>query len=263
MNLNSQISLPFQTLHRGAFAFPEVEVIWNPTRRQLAPELAKQIDTHWQHEIARNPARSHLFNGDLCRLAGSWTNSERLTLDLEMTDYKRLLFSNYLRENGSAADVEFNARALGISAVLVSGDAQIVLIRRSESVGEDPGRLDVFGGHLDPVEHLVDGAPNPFAGIAAELREEAGVDLPAERFTCIGLIETCVTRKPELIFYLPVGSSAREIIRGAVNTGCDEIDGLLAIPNEKSAVVTLLEREGHELSASAFGSLWLYQESVL
>jgi hypothetical protein len=95
-----------------------------------------------------------LFNGQLCRLDGWQCSGTDLEIVLGLTEYKELLYSNnhtaqVMTEYGSEA----LSNALGISAVLLSRDDKLMMIRRSSAVGECPGMLDVLGGHIDPTEH--------------------------------------------------------------------------------------------------------------
>lgn len=82
-----------------------------------------------------------------------------LTLRLGLTCYKDYLGTNWSRrvaELCQLGGVEFGdssallAQPLGVGAVLCTDDNQVVLIRRSQTVAEAGGLLDIPGGHPEP-----------------------------------------------------------------------------------------------------------------
>ncbi len=247
----------FHELCFGRFEVDRVRIRWQPGARTRPPELIEAARRFWQRETAD---QSHLFNGRLCRLDGWQVHNGELTLHLGLTDYQELLFSNAHTADLLARYGEAGlSRALGISAVLVSRDQQVVLIERSHTVGECPGALDVLGGHIHPEEHATAGTPDPFRAIADEILEEVGLTLrPNDKVTCFGLIETADTRKPELLFDVRCERTAEEIVAAGANTRSNEIARFLTVPNRKPALLDFLTREQARFSPSALGVLWLY-----
>lgn len=256
---------PFNILLTGHFHQSQVKVNWNSQRRNLPQSLIEKIDAHWHREISQTSKNSFIFNGDLCKL-DSWKISDNnLTLDLRYTNYKELLYSNHIHEqNTEESNFPFTSKALGISAVLLSSDNMIIVIKRSSHVGEGPGKLDIVGGHIHPYEHSVEGIPDPFFAMKAEMVEEVNLaPAPAEELVCIGIIITTTTQKPELVFSMQSHrANSESIIHKASLKNSTEISEFLAIPNRKKSLQAFLNKEAKKLSPSAFGSLWLYKESL-
>lgn len=82
-----------------------------------------------------------------------------LTLRLGLTCYKDYLGTNWshrvaeLRQLGGAEfgdPLALLAQPLGVGAVLCTDDNRVVLIRRSQTVAEAGGLLDIPGGHPEP-----------------------------------------------------------------------------------------------------------------
>jgi hypothetical protein len=221
--------------------------------------MQKAIDNFWESESAGKP---YLFNGELCRLARWEKRDEQLIISLGRANYKEQWYSNaFCREIIPQYGDDVLCRALGVSAVIVSSDQQIVLIKRSAEVGEDPARLDVWGGHIGPEEHAINGVPDPFCAIATEILEEANLTLSDdEALECIGLIETTTTFKPEMIFRVRVQFSAAEIFKMAKAYPSAEWSALLSIPNRTESVRNFLQDYGAQASPSAYGALWLHAE---
>lgn len=253
---------PFKILISGIFPRHRVKINWNDEERVLPAGLQTKIDQFWQKESTRQP---HLFNGDLCRL-NRWEKKDNyLILDLGRTDYREQWHSNaFCREIVSKHGEEVLARALGVSAVLATRDQQIVLIKRSHEVGEDPGKLDVWGGHIHPQDHAIDGAPDPFCAIAAEILEEANLTLSEdEPLTCLGLIETTTTFKPEMIFRVELQLTAAEVMKRAEAYGSAEWSALISIANRSESLKTFLQEHEEQISPSAFGALWLHHQLII
>ena len=174
---------------------------WNPEKRELPLERTQKIDSFWQQEIVETGKNELIFNGELCRLNDWRVQKDQLTLDLGFTDYNELLYANqFTNDIAERFGKDSLARALGVSVVLFSDDEQIILIKRSKAVGENPGDLDVLGGHIHPQENAASGVPDPFLAIKAEIKEEVHLDLKNDDpLDCIVLIETVDTKKPVLL----------------------------------------------------------------
>lgn len=252
----------FKKLLSRRFSQKEVTINWRPSRENLPATLTEGIDSFWQEQIIATSKDRFIFNGDLCRLNSWRVQGNRLILDLGLTNYKELLHSNHFADEiETKLGREFLASALGISVVLVSTDEQIILIKRSDKVGEFPNRIDVIGGHIHPCEHAVAGIPDPFSAIIDEIREELNLKIKTgEQLTCIGLIETTATKKPELIFKVKSQCPKARILETASGHQCPEIAELFTVANEASALRTLLTRRRDEMSPSAYGGLSLYNQ---
>lgn len=248
----------------GTFERSEVRTTWTPAKRTLPRELQRKIDAFWELEVTRTARKSYLFNGGLGRLECWQAEQHRLQLDLGWTSYKELLYSNrFGREITAQFGEACLSRALGISAVLLSSGWQVILIQRSEAVGEFPGKLDVLGGHIDPQEHAVAGVPDPFVAIRAEISEEVGLDLGVnDSLVCLGLIETRATQKPELIFAARTGRSAEQILQRSRIDPCSELTRVFAVAGSPESLADFLLQNQQRLSPSAYGALWLFRQSL-
>lgn len=251
--------IPFKILISETFPRHRIKINWDASKRVLPPEFQTKIDAFWKTESVGKP---HLFNGDLCRLNHWEKQGDRLILHFGLGNYKALWYSNaFCREIRAQRGEDFLARALGVSAVIVSSDQQIILLKRSAQVGEDPGRFDVWGGHIEPKEHAINGVPDPFCAITTEILEEANLTLSEdEPLTCIGLIETTTTFKPEMIFQVHVQLRAAEIFKLAKAYRSVEWSALMSIANRPESVRQFLQEYREQTSASAYGALWLHSQ---
>lgn len=87
------------------------------------------------------------------------TNEVILRLQLGLTCYKDFLGTNWsheavnLQQRGllEVGDPQaMLAQPLGVGAVLLTSDGQVVMLRRSQRVAEAAGLLDIPGGHPEP-----------------------------------------------------------------------------------------------------------------
>lgn len=249
----------FHILFTGRFLYHQVQIHWDAQKRVLPADLTTQIDNFWNEHILQTPKSQFVFNGALCRLNKWQTAPNSLHLYLGRTDYKELLFTNHLfRQGKSHLEFEYRSNALGVSAVVTSSDNQLILIKRSQRVGENPGVYDVLGGHIHPEEHTRNGIPDPFSAIEEELHEELNVSFEREAIVCIGLLETTTTKKPELIFQAQSDRAAKDILKTGLSNPAPEIGDILALPNERGAIHTFLEKERNQISPSAFGALRMH-----
>lgn len=250
----------FKTLFTGHFTSNEVQIDWQPQQRTLPPTLISKMEAFWKQEIVAKDKQHFIFNGDLCRLNSWQIEIEILRLDLGLTNYKELLYSNRFT---AELEQEFGesclSKALGISVVLMSNDDQLILIKRSGSVGEFPNCIDVIGGHIHPQEHATDSIPDAFLAIKDEIREELDLSVKDDaKLKCIGAIETIATKKPELVFQLKIDLKAQNVLEMASQKKCSEIAEVFTIPNNSTDLEGFLKSSQDKLSPSAYGVLSLY-----
>ena len=115
------------------------------------------IEKVWNAATLRNPA---LWNGTKFRLHSINQNDrEEIVFNLGITSYKEFIGTNWspdvkhLRDMGEKQygnSQTYMSDALGVGALVVTSDNQIILIRRSSSVGEANGLYDIPGGHPEP-----------------------------------------------------------------------------------------------------------------
>ena len=169
----------------------------------MPPEVEEIIERRCQAAQADARHRgAELFCGSLCRLDRYEVHGTELAVSLSRTDYRQMLGTS-----GDAPSAVSNARAdgIGVSAVVVTRDANIVVARRSDLVIDCPGMLDTGGGHVDPDIHLTDGLPDPFIAIRREVEDEFGVAPDEIRSVLmLGLARHLPGEKPELVFQTEV-----------------------------------------------------------
>lgn len=254
----------FNLLASGNFSQNEVKISWNPSLRLLPIPLMEKIEAYWNKVVNQTSKSHYIFDGELCRLNSWKIEQNRLNLCLGRTNYKELLYSNNLiQKDREQYGTEFLSNALGISAILICCDDKIILIERSDMVGEYPERIDVLGGHINPLEHAVSKVPDPFFAIKAEIYEEINLQLTdLEPINCLGLIESKPTKKPELIFWVKSQKSSEEIIDSGYHKISLEWTRVFAIPGHADSLNSYLMNKIEQLSPSAFGALWLYMMSM-
>lgn len=244
---------PYTALVAALFGANAVVTDWIAQPYSGTSGWQQAIDAAWE-ALDPNPH----FNGCIARLE-QWSVREGLLhLTLRPTDYKTLLFSN-----GHADRIigrwgeEALSRALGISAVVCSADQRIILMRRSARVGEYPGYYDVFGGHIDV--GAGEAPADPFGSMAAELSEELALDGGSYQLTCIGLLQTRLTHKPELLFFARCDDTSEAIIRRAASAPDRfEYTRLRCVDNTADSLADFLRAEGDRTSPSAYGALEIY-----
>jgi len=208
----------------------------------------------------------HLFNGQLFRLESFEASVGQLKLVLGQTCYRDQIYCNaHTQTLAQAYGENVLARGLGVSAIVITHDGFLPLMRRGQRVGEEPGKIDVFGGHAHPDLHVREGRPDLFGAIADEIIAELNVapeDL-AENFCC-GLVENLRTHKPDLVFEIFLRNTREEIARRAARAlEAEEVAELFFIPREIEAVKNFLANCAQELTPSAHGTLTLYVSALL
>jgi len=159
----------YRTLARGSWRSDQVRMEWRAEFHTLPKVLQPDVERLWQEK----EKQGH-FNGRMARLDGYEMQDSCLCLRLSTGDYRTLMYSNaYTERILRDWPVQALSCALGISAVVRSRDGQVALIRRSDTVGEYPGHIDVFGGHID--ETLRGDEHAAFSAMRQELREEAAL----------------------------------------------------------------------------------------
>jgi hypothetical protein len=243
----------------GNWPRSRVQINYQPTEYIFPDKLARLALAFWESELAKT--NRHLFNGALCRLENFSQNNCTLQLSLARTCYRDLLFSNANTDELLLALGESGpVRALGISAVIETADGLLPLIRRSEHVGEGPGGLDVIGGHVHPDEHARDGVPDVFFAIADEIHAELGIPFSLlDSFTCCGLLENWLQRKPELAFFVPLPVTMREIQQLASSAReAEEFSELFAVRAAPASLQRFIAENAARITPSAYGCLQIY-----
>jgi hypothetical protein len=255
----------FTVMVQGEYKAKDLHINWKYQFQNVPAQLQREIDAFWQK--LRNSdlfRRGKLFNGRLARLDGFSIDKRCLSLTLSETDYKTLVYSNnnteyIIRTWGDS----FLSRALGVSAVVISVDHEIMFMKRSPFVGEFPNLYDVFGGHIEPDSYLDHRCPDVFAAISNELAQEVNLSTTDCEIICIGLIESTPNRKPELVFMVLSTLTSEEIKRHAKTAkDNDEYVSVHTVPNSQGTLATFMQTHKDQLTPSAYGCLWLHKRSI-
>jgi len=250
--------LPYIPLLRGHYGVDDLRVTWKSIAESRAPELQQAVDAAWKG-LKPNPH----FNGRIARLEGWAAEDGALELRLRPTDYKSLLYSNgHVAEIVERWGERALSHALGISALVISADDQLILMQRSEQVGEYPGCFDVFGGHIDAPTR--GSHPDPFASMAKELVEELALAVEDYTLRCIGLLRARETHKPELIFRAHSRLHSDALLQSAAAARDRyEYTRLLTLPATAAEISAFLRQRGERVSPSAFGALEMFAATLL
>ncbi|MEK7729395.1 MAG: hypothetical protein AAB354_13355 [candidate division KSB1 bacterium] len=253
-----QLSNPFRLLCQGRWPPEQVFAHYNPTRHILPSPHDELALSYWQQLLTVGD--KHLFNGQLFRLESQEARLNRLELVLGHTCYRDQIYCNaHVQALTQTYGENVLARGLGVSAMVVTCDGYLPLLRRGERVGEEPGKLDVFGGHAHPEQHLIAGRPDLFRAMADEIVAELNVapEAIAEN-VCRGLVENLRTHKPDLVFEISLRSTREEIAQGATHAAeAEEVAELFFVRHNGEAVQKFLADFAHELTPSAHGTLAL------
>jgi hypothetical protein len=236
-----------------------VRARFDPTPHALPSPHDELALAYWQRLLAQGDR--HLFNGQLFRLEKYRASAEHLELVLGQTCYRDQIYCNaHVQTLAQAHGENVLARGLGVSAMVITSDGYLPLMLRGPHVGEEPGKLDVFGGHAHPDRHLRHGQPDLFAAMVEEMVAELNVapDDIDENFCC-GLVENLRTHKPDLVFEISLHKTREEIARLAADAPeAEEVAELFFIPGEDEALKNFLARHEHDLTPSAHGTLALF-----
>jgi len=240
---------PFSVLLARRVPAREVHIRW-----EKGPALPARVERVVKERWQGAPQARHgdqLFDGEIAGLASWELTDDGLALHLFPMRYRYVWYLYTATREGADSEItEQLPRALGTSAVVRRGDA-ILLMRRSDWVAEFPGRLDVFGGHIE--RDTAGSWLGPVESIVRELVEELGCAAEALVVPyCLGLVQVRATGKPELVFYAEVDRRARLQLN-------EESRGTVEVP--VSEVARFLRRSLDRLTPAAAGSLWLWLQS--
>jgi len=248
-------ALIFKTLFNGFYSRDDVDILWQPSPLSLPEVMNEEIEHHWQ-----TLSKEYIFNGSLARLEHWAATPVHCQFVLRPSNYQTLLYSNHhVQHIKEKWGFQYLSRALGVSAVMVSADNRLLLMKRSAFVGESPNCYDLFGGHVDIAEN---GTPCVFRAMAQELQEEVGLEPDDHDLSLLGLIETTATKKPELVFQAKTTKTANEIIAAAKNAKDNlEFSNIFSILNRLEDIQHFLKEHCKEFSPSAFGSLCVHMQT--
>ena len=125
--------------------------------RRTVPEDEASIEAIWANRLKDNP---RLFNGTKFRVHSvSSDGSDRLTINLGLTDYREYLGTNWSpdvealqtrgeREEGNPQ--AYLSDPMGVGAFVLTSDDHVIFLKRSPYCAEAPDMWDIPGGHAEP-----------------------------------------------------------------------------------------------------------------
>lgn len=226
-----------------------VRISWAATSsRQTNSEVERIIEETWTRESQR--LGKHLFDGPMCRMESFEASGEALNLLLSRTSYKPFVGTNL--HNADLAErfgPEVMANPVGVSTIVETSDAFLMLGRRNAAVVYYPHRVHPFAGSLEPTD-----GDDASAGSFRELHEELSLDRDhILDHRCLGIAADSSILQPELIFAARTRLDRAEIER---RVDREEHGGSCAIANDAHAVATTLSDS--QLTPIAVASLLLW-----
>ncbi|HVY94373.1 MAG TPA: NUDIX domain-containing protein [Bryobacteraceae bacterium] len=245
----------------GAWKPGQVTTSFVASSRRVLPELEMLIEQAWDRAMSRPGV--HLFDGPMCRLESRDVSRDRIHLTLSRTSYKPFVGTN-MNRSADGFGREFLANPVGLSAVLLSADGQLLMGRRNANVAYYPSRVHPFAGCLEPAESL-----DVFADVRRELREELALTEPdiIEMF-CTGITEDRSLRQPEMTFAVRTHKTLAQIEsqldaqehRGIFHTPATA-EGIEQALRSKEAFTPVGIGAMLLFGRSAFGGAWFEQNS--
>ncbi len=163
----------------------------------------------WDRFLERHPTA---FDGQLLRLAEHRIENGGLTIMAQSTSFSAYVVTRHAGFAAEHPDAE-RSDPLGLTIILVTGDQQVIVTKRSLTAEQNPGALYLIGGYAEPgASEEVD----LFDEAARELAEEVAVtDIERSTAFAIGLAYDPVHCHPELFILASSRSTSAVILDGA------------------------------------------------
>ncbi|KAF8052874.1 hypothetical protein N665_1495s0005 [Sinapis alba] len=203
-------------------------------------DLEDSIAQAWEQRTQRN---SSLFNGQkfrfgsLCIDGDAGTNEvPHVFLRLGLTDYRTFVGTNLssqwekflVASQDDSVRCRHTSSPLGNAAVIETSDHKIIVLRRSDNVGEFPGHYVFPGGHPEPMSVGIDShqlekdgevlnekvTQEMFDSITREVVEETGI--PASSLSpplFIGISQRELNVRPAMFFFIKCSRHSDDIQR--------------------------------------------------
>lgn len=225
------------------FSPSQVSVVFDESYDRIPhpdTNLENSISEIWDSRVQNNKS---LFNGQKFRYGGrimrgeggSSIESHVCCLHLGLTDYRTFVGTNLnplwekflVPSEDDLIQCQHTASPLGNGAVVETSDKKILLLQRSNNVGEFPGHFVFPGGHPEPQDagitsHLCESTDSEFINqkvsqemfdsIIREVVEEIGV--PAESLCnplFIGISRRHLNVRPAAFFFIKCSLQSKEI----------------------------------------------------
>ncbi|XP_053225086.1 uridine diphosphate glucose pyrophosphatase NUDT22 [Podarcis raffonei] len=284
--MDPDISLLFQCPSPKGISEAQVRAELSPLydRRPLPGDRAR-IETAW---VARRQQSPWLFDGAKFRLHSIQLEGDILTFCLGLTCYKDFVGTNLadaagqLQERGRedlGNSQAYLAEPLGVGAMLHTADDKFVFLRRSQCVGEAPGKIDIPGGHPEPQVVMGDAAlegpvrhqdlpgesvvKELFCSVLREIQDEVNLPLPtlsSPMLLGIARNETSAGRC-SAEFYIRCSLSSEQVRHHYAIGGPEAQESTSIIFVDREDVLTM-EQSGDfwkELCPSAKGAIEVYR----
>jgi 8-oxo-dGTP pyrophosphatase MutT (NUDIX family) len=221
------------------------------------PALAKCIERNWCETLARRPDQ---YDGSLCRLVDVEVVDGRAVLNLERTSFSAYVGTRSPDAlNGVTGE---RADPLGLTVLVQTRDARLLVTRRSTAAEQNPGGLYFVGGYMEPPP--ADGQVAFAEEVAREVGEEIGVVLEPRELRILGIGYDDAFCHPEA-FFLAITSLTAEDILAAARRARDaseadriyflSLNDLTAIPSEWIQHSTWSYRTGANLMRDIYRDL--------
>ncbi|KAF3544695.1 hypothetical protein DY000_02008212 [Brassica cretica] len=203
-------------------------------------DLEDSIAQAWEQ---RTQGNSSLFNGQkfrfgsFCLYGDAGTNElPHVCLRLGLTDYRTFVGTNLssqweqflLTSQDDCVRCRHTSSPLGNAAVIETSDQKIIVLRRSDNVGEFPGHYVFPGGHPEPMSVGIDShqlekdgdalnkkvTQEMFDSITREVVEETGI--PASSLSTplfIGISRRELNVRPAMFFFIKCSHHSDDIPR--------------------------------------------------
>ncbi|KAM0953619.1 putative NUDIX hydrolase domain-containing protein [Dioscorea sansibarensis] len=200
-------------------------------------KLEDSINEIWNQRIEKNPSlyngQKFRYGGNILHMGNGVDRESSVCLHLGLTDYRTFVGTNLnpswemflVHSEDDTIRCQHTSSPLGNGAVVETSDKKILVLRRSNNVGEFPGYFVFPGGHSEPLEvgisvhqaensEVINGkvSQEMFDGIIREVVEEIGV--PAHSLTepvFIGISRRDLNFRPTAFFFVNCNLESSEI----------------------------------------------------
>ncbi|XP_071698383.1 nudix hydrolase 9 [Rutidosis leptorrhynchoides] len=197
-------------------------------------DLENSISEIWNQRVQQSPS---LFNGKKFRYGGVNGGESQVCLHLGLTDYRTFVGTNLnplwerflVPSQDDCKQCQHTSSPLGNGAIVETSDNKILVLQRSNNVGEFPGYLVFPGGHPEPEEVGImshkcqDGlqysevsnvsvSQEMFDSIVREVVEEIGVpDASLSDPLLIGISRRVLNVRPAAFFFIKCNLQSTQV----------------------------------------------------
>ncbi|XP_021844888.1 nudix hydrolase 9 isoform X1 [Spinacia oleracea] len=263
----------------------QVSVIFNKSFDRIPhPDvhLENSVAEIWDQRARQN---SSLYNGKKFRYGGhafhtsdaDHENNCHMYLNLGLTDYRTFMGTNLnpfwekflVQSEDETVRCQHTSNPLGNGGIVETSDGKILVLKRSNNVGEFPGHFVFPGGHPEPEEvgimsyHNLDSGSlrkrvslEMFDSIIREVVEETGVPtISLSKPVFIGISRRELNVRPTAFFFMKCSLQAKEIekLYGSAQDGFESTQ-LCAVSKDE------LENVAWKMPGCHHGGFALYRQ---